>query len=89
VLRTTWTDCPVEIQEIVGRLWGLRDLGNDNYVFKATIEDLEEIQENGTEWEVWKDDEWVTEPIQVEPLVAYLRALGVKDDENVMIHHWW
>jgi len=94
VLRSTWTDCPVEIQEIIGRLWSMRDLGNDNYVYKTTIEDLEELQaesaEGEAEWEVWKDEDgWVNEPVQVGSLISYLQALGVQPKEAIMIHHWW
>ena len=93
VLSTVWTDCPVEIQDIVSCIWTEYELGNNNYIHKTSIENLKEFQEESKDrtWEIWdsKINKWSHIPINVQPLIDYLEALGVQEQESVIIHHWW
>lgn len=90
-LNSTWTDCPVEVQEVIENIWEWQELGNDNYKYEASINDLIESQTSGETWRVWQDEpsEWIDVPINMQPLIDYLKAKGVADDENVIIMHWW
>lgn len=40
LLDAQWSTCPIEVYEQVQLLWQCSDLGNDNYIYKTTINDL-------------------------------------------------
>lgn len=96
VLDAQWTDCPVEIEEIVKNLWRYHELGNDNYMLRRSINDFLEIEQDGFEVEQWfwgeTEEEkkgWVVAPASLQPLIDYLREKGIPDDEDIIIHWWW
>jgi hypothetical protein len=91
VLDAQWSDCPVEIEKIVRQLWRLNELGNDRYLLKMSIDDMEEGHDEGDTSEVWKGmpDGWQQEKIDYVKLAAYLRSKGVADDDVVWFHWWW
>lgn len=92
ILDAQWSDCPVEIEDIVRQLWRMNELGNDRYILKLSIEDMVENYADEAEAEVWQNEEprgWVNQKIDFVTLAAYLRSKGIKDDEDVWIHWWW
>lgn len=76
VLEAQWSDCPIEIEEIVGELWSVAGLRNDNNVYITTIEGLLE-------------EEYRIDESSRKMLVDYLRETGVQDGETVYIYYWW
>lgn len=70
-----WSDCPVEIEEIVEKMWQDYELGNDHYhlTFKG-FDDLKEMMSDEVDFELVKE---------------YLQTKGVKDNDEVIIHWWW
>lgn len=69
-----WSDCPVEIEEIVRKMWQSNELGNDHYVIKfKSFEDLE----YGIEADEYK------------LLTEYFESQGIKDGDECFIHWWW
>lgn len=39
-LDVQWSDCPVEVESEVIKMWRNYELGNDNYILKFTLEEL-------------------------------------------------
>lgn len=96
VLDAQWTDCPLEIEEIVKALWRHYELGNDRYMLRNSMETFLEMEEDGFQREVFKWGEtpeqqlgWVKEPMSLMPLVDYVRSKGIPDNEEIIIHWWW
>jgi len=96
VLDAQWTDCPPEVVEIIRNLWGYYELGNDRYMLRRSVNDLLEQHEDGFECEQWfwgatpeEQKGWVVAPCSLQPLIDYLRAAGIPDDEEIIIHWWW
>lgn len=96
VFDVQWSDCPVEVEDQVKDLWRLFELGNDNYIFKTEITELEVLEKNKVLVEKWnwrptKEGQkgWVEEPIKTDLIVKYLREQGVEDDDTIWIHWWW
>jgi hypothetical protein len=98
VLDAQWTDCPKEVEQTVKDLWRMMELGNDNYMLRRSIADFFEWfgEEGLFRVERWfwgetaeEQKGWVDTEVSVMPLVDYLRAQGVADDEEVVIHWWW
>lgn len=89
VLDAQWTDCPLDVYQIIRRLWTVHNLGNDVYILRRSIDDLLELEDLFTEeWDNQKR-EYVTEPLDIYPLIKYLRDKGIPDDEDIIIHWWW
>lgn len=98
VLDAQWTDCPEEVKQVVQDLWRLCVLGNDNYMLRRSVDNLfewfgEEGLFNVERW-VWGEKPedmkgWVETEVSVLPLVDYIRAAGIPDDEEIIIHWWW
>ena len=88
-----WSTCPIEVENQVRVLWRFGELGNDKYIFKTTIEELLEFQDNPEDYtcEQWNDEKrkWEEKPITTDAIVQYLREMGVGDNEQVLIHWWW
>jgi len=94
VLDAQWTDCPPEVEHIIKAFWRQLELGNDNFMFRRSINELKD-------WELYSEDfvpapelgenrhKWEKNPCPVEPLLNYLREKGVGDDEEVIFHWWW
>ena len=70
-----WSTCPIEVYDEVRDLWGLWGLGNDNYIIKTSLEDLEELGEEGK--------------LSTVAIRQYIIENGVSEDEAVIIHWWW
>lgn len=75
-LDVQWTDCPVEVEREVIALWRECGLGNDDFIIKTTMEDLQEWEKEGT----------ATANIQ---RLIKEKAPEVTDDELIIIHWWW
>lgn len=93
LLDAQWSTCPIEVENQVRVLWRFGELGNDKYIFKTTIEELLEFQDNPEDYtcEQWNDEKrkWEEKPITTDAIVQYLREMGVGDNEQVLIHWWW
>lgn len=50
VLDAQWSDCPVEVEAEVKKLWRDYELGNDRYIFKFDIEEYAEDYPLITKW---------------------------------------
>lgn len=97
-LDAQWSDdLPEEALENVAALWGYYELGNDRYILKSSIARLEEHDSDGFEAEIWVWPEditvqprgWVKKPMSLQPLIQYLKDMGVSPEEEVIIHWWW
>lgn len=84
-LDVQWSDCPPDVEQVVRKLWRLRELGNVLIESPQGLLDLD-----GTECEDWSAEQkkWLKEPINTKPLVDYLENRGVGPHESVVIH-WW
>ena len=96
VLDAQWTDCPEDVVADVERLWRYRDLGNDNYMLRQSIKDLEEWNQGDRQVDEWfwgetaeEQKGWVPVPLKIAALIGYLRAAGLPEDEEIIIHWWW
>lgn len=96
VLDAQWTDCPIEIENEVKKLWRFHELGNDNYILRYSINNLLEFNDQDFEVEEWfwgeTEEEkkgWVKVPLKIKALIDYLRSKDIPDDEEVIIHWWW
>lgn len=98
VLDAQWTTCPIEVYNEVSDLWRAQELGNDRYIYKTSIEGLEELGSEDYPYMVkhwyWGETQeeqrgWVEEPGSVALIIKYLREQGVTENENVWIHFWW
>lgn len=96
VLDAQWTDCPVDVEEDVQKLWRWRELGNDNYMLRTTIREIEDWNSGAYTVEEWFGSEtpgeqkgWVKVPLKLDALLAYMKATGIPEDENFIIHWWW
>ncbi len=91
ILDAQWSDCPVEVETQVQDIWRLCELGNDNYIFKTSINNLLDTVEEGTTVDRWNDEthKWEEGPLMVDAIVQYLREQGIGDDEQIWIHWWW
>ena len=70
-----WSDCPVEIEEIVKKMWSAYELGNDYCFLKFTsFNDLKE--------KIDEEEDFKT-------FIEYCRSQGIKDNELCVIHWWW
>lgn len=91
-----WSNCPVEVEQVVKWLWRDYDLGNDHYFLKLSIDDIVGMEEEGPVADVWYWGEteeerrgWVEEPVSYQPLIDYLRSKDLSEDEEIIIHWWW
>lgn len=62
---------------------GIIDEGQDESVVEIEVE----------QW-LWGDTEeeqkgWVKAPVNLKPLIDFIRSAGIPDDEAVIIHWWW
>lgn len=73
VLDAQWSDCPIEVEEDVRKIWATYELGNDDYIFKYRIG--EHVYKNGAN--------------EFPVLEQYLREQGAGVGETVWIHWWW
>jgi hypothetical protein len=96
VLDAQWTDCPEDVENDVKKLWRFHDLGNDNYMLRLSIRDLEEINLEDNKVEEWFWGEtteekkgWVEVPLKIDALISYLRNQNLPDAEEIIIHWWW
>lgn len=98
-LDVQWSTCPIEVEDQVRDLWRLNELGNDNYIFKTSVNDLLEYGDD-TLVERWVKPEpgqnfqigvngWVEQPLKVDAIIQYIRQYNIPDDEMVIIHWWW
>jgi hypothetical protein len=90
-LDAQWSTCPVEVENQVKDLWRFYELGNDNYIFKTSVDELLGMVEEEVTVERWKGmpDGWVEGPLEVDYLVQYIREHDIPDDEDIIIHWWW
>mgnify|MGYP005831310545 CR=1 FL=1 len=96
VLDAQWTDCPEEVEEQVESLWRYFELGNENFMWRGTLNSLISLLNEGAEVDTWvwgeTDEEkkgWVKKPIKLDKLIDYAREQGREDDETFIIHWWW
>lgn len=72
-LDAQWSNCPVEVEDDVKALWTERELGNDNYVYFTTLEDLREL---GKE-------------LEIPHIIKYLEDKNIPEKDKLVIHWWW
>jgi hypothetical protein len=73
VFDVQWSDCPVEIEEEVIRLWRDEELGNDRYISKYEIGLFTE-ETYGRSYPL---------------IDEYLMSQGLTENDEVWIHWWW
>lgn len=87
-----WSDCPVEIEELVSSLWSKYELGNDNYILKTSPLDCREtLTGSKFVWGPTKEEQlgWVEHELDGNLLADFLVGKGVGEEEDVIIHWWW
>lgn len=91
VLDAQWTDCPLDVEQVVKDLWRYHELGNDKYMLRASIDSLRELVTAGEEVNKFDEvkREWGYTPLVVQPLIDYLIEKGIPEDEVIIIHWWW
>ena len=93
LLDAQWSDCPIEAYDQVKDLWKMYELGNDNYLIKTSIAELQEMHDTPEEYSVrrWVEASRSYEegPVLTNAIIQYLREQGVGDTEKVIIHWWW
>lgn len=96
VLDAQWSTCPYEVADQVRDLWTWRELGNDNFIFKTSIEELTgdlayNEKDNYPVFDKWdmQSMKYVETPLKVDLIVQYLKEQNVGYDDEVWIHWWW
>lgn len=89
LLDAQWSTCPVEVENQVKDLWRWAELGNDQYMYKTTIDGLIELQAMEEKIEQWSGSKWVKATLKTNAIIQYLREMGVGENEKVIIHWWW
>lgn len=94
VLDAQWTDCPPEIEEIVKALWRQLEFGNDHFMFRTSARDLADWDLENETFEPAPElgehrHKWVKRPMDITPLVEYIKQAGIPEDEQIIIHWWW
>lgn len=87
MLNAQWTDCPQEVVEEVNAAWRGRSLGNDNYIIRT---DLDQLEEEYAEYKNSVDSEdkygynW-------EATIQYIKeqAPDISPEERIFIYYWW
>jgi len=74
-LDVQWSDCPVEVEKDVKKLWKSYNLGNDYYFLKLSIKDLVDMT--------------FDKNLTLDYLIQYLREQNLPENEKVIIHWWW
>jgi hypothetical protein len=89
VLDAQWTDCPPEVEKDIQALWRYHELGNDHYMLRLSVKDLQGLE--GCEVEEWDNEavKWKQVPLETNSLQAYILAKGIPEDEDVILHWWW
>lgn len=79
VFNAQWTDCPVEVEDEVKKLWHWQEFGNDNYYYSWD-----------TNSEYWgeEDIDGSSQTVgEAFPLIdEYLKSKGIT---KCLIHWWW
>jgi hypothetical protein len=75
LIDVQWSDCPVEIEDIVRDLWQAYELNNDNCIIK--VDGLDDL------------DDKIEDPAACELFKRYLKSQGVGKNEQCLIHWWW
>lgn len=74
LLDAQWSTCPIEVEDQVKLLWNWYENGNDSYIIKTSIRALKKLHKS----------------VNTNAVVQYLEEMGVTDeDEDVIIHWWW
>ena len=96
-----WSDCPVEIEAIVQKIWNMRGLGNDNFMYKTSLLRIEEEIQEWDELLASQDDtdakeelEWKIEQDHPtkgdwQDLRDFLLERGITDVNKQIIIFWW
>jgi hypothetical protein len=91
VLDAQWSRCPVEVEAQVKDLWRYHERGNDHYIIKTTLDDLEHEYEDAVvdQWQEPKG--WVEGPLKTDLIVKYIRetAPEIKNNDAIWLHWWW
>jgi hypothetical protein len=88
ILDAQWSDCPIEVEDDIRRLWRFEELGNDNFILKRSISDfLKMLDQDFEEWDEVQM-KWIKQPFKLDYLIDYLRQ-NLADDEKIFIHWWW
>lgn len=92
-LDAQWTDCPIEVEQQVKDLWQGHDLGNDHYMLKRSLDDLEETEESGYQVDRWDDEAktYTKVPLKTDAIRQWIleKVPDIPKDEDVIIHWWW
>jgi hypothetical protein len=87
VFNAQWTDCPVEVEEEVKKLWQNHEFGNDHcyFVWDRNGDSCICLDEDAEEW---SSDNYEDGKLREHyPLIdEYLMSNGV---EKCLIHWWW
>lgn len=96
-LDVQWSNCPVEIEDVVKQMWTRRELGNDNYILKTDFDQLDEAIAETDEDPTCHTTRCydrnsmtrVERQINYRLLKDFLVSKGVNPGETVYIHWWW
>jgi hypothetical protein len=91
VFNAQWTDCPVEVEAEIRKLWRNFELGNDHYYFNWCREEVWGCEATG---EMGEDEDGEEVEVTIDKTLAelypvideYLMSQGV---EKCLIHWWW
>jgi hypothetical protein len=92
LLDAQWSTCPVEVEQQVKDLWRLFECGNDKYIIKTCLEDLEnEYQDSEVERFNEKTSKWEKGPLKTDLIVKYIREVepAINKKDLILIHWWW
>lgn len=91
-LDAQWTDCPIEVEDAVKRMWEWFELGNDHCFFRISLKDIKSyLDKNDAEVRDRVDGEWTMVPLNPLPIAQYILSVypDIDEDEQVYVHWWW
>lgn len=91
-LDAQWSDCPIEVENAVKRMWRWFELGNDDCFFRISLKDIKSyLEEDIEEVDQRIDGEWVKVPLNPLPIAQYILSVypDIDEDEQVYVHWWW
>lgn len=91
-LDAQWSDCPIEVEDAVKRMWQSFELGNNDYFFRISLKDIKSyLEADDEEVDERIDGEWVKVPLNPLPIAQYILSVypDIDEDEKVYVHWWW
>lgn len=92
-LDAIWTDCPEPVIEQISQIWRMQELGNDHYIYKTTLDQLQELHDAKVMTRKWDKEavKWGEAPVETDLIIKWVKEKEptLEGDIEFIIHYWW